>query len=275
MNRVFSKKAGEQETGLEMSIENGEWIMRGMAWDDPYRIRTWQELINWINEIGFLPLFGNGVTGFSAEEHTSPDYWWSGIRSEDPWEWREIIAAGRQVAYGKFFGGRAGFISLEWLPYFANFRREGYDFDARWEDGLASRREKMIMDFMMDIDEDGDVTWKTDQILSTDLKKMAGFGKGREKNYPGIITGLQMQIYLVITDFRRRKNKRGQEYGMSVSVLQPPEVVWGRAAVTKAYAESPAQSWDRVFRHVRGAYPDSPEKEIVKLIGKRPAEGGF
>lgn len=72
-----------------MSIENGEWIMRGMAWDDPYRIRTWQELINWINEIGFLPLFGNGVTGFSAEEHTSPDYWWSGIRSEDPWEWRQ------------------------------------------------------------------------------------------------------------------------------------------------------------------------------------------
>jgi hypothetical protein len=133
----------------------------------------------------------------------------------------------------------------------------------------------MIMDFMMDIDEDGDVTWKTDQILSTDLKKMAGFGKGREKNYPGIITGLQMQIYLVITDFRRRKNKRGQEYGMSVSVLQPPEAVWGHAAVTKAYAESPAQSWDRVFRHVRGAYPDSPEKEIVKLIGKRPAEGGF
>ena len=110
-----------------MSIENGEWIMRGMAWDDPYRIRSWQELINWINEIGFLPLFGNGVTGFSAEEHTSPDYWWSGIRSEDPWEWREIIAASRQVAYGKFFGGKAGFISLDWLPYFANCRREGYD----------------------------------------------------------------------------------------------------------------------------------------------------
>ena len=34
--------------------------MRGSAWDDPYRIRTWQELVNWINEIGFLPLFANG-----------------------------------------------------------------------------------------------------------------------------------------------------------------------------------------------------------------------
>ena len=58
-----------------MSVENGEWIMRGLDWNDPYRIRTWQELVNWINEIGFLPLFGNEVEGFSAEEHTAPDYW--------------------------------------------------------------------------------------------------------------------------------------------------------------------------------------------------------
>ena len=130
-----------------MSVENGEWIMKGLDWDDPYRIRTWQELVNWINEIGFLPLFGNEVEGFSAEEHTSPDYCWSGIRQEDPWEWREIIAASTQVAYGKFFGNKAGFISLEWLPCFVNYRRNGYDFDSRYQDELASRREKKIMDF--------------------------------------------------------------------------------------------------------------------------------
>ena len=39
-----------------MSMENGEWIMRGLAWDDPYRIRSWHELVDWINEVGFLPL---------------------------------------------------------------------------------------------------------------------------------------------------------------------------------------------------------------------------
>lgn len=115
-----------------MSAENGNWTMRGLDWDNPYRIRTWQELINWINEIGFRPLFGNEVEGFSAEEHTSSNQWWTGDRQQDPWEWLEIIAASRQVAYGKFFGNKAGFISLEWLPYFANCRRNGYDFDARY-----------------------------------------------------------------------------------------------------------------------------------------------
>ena len=155
-----------------MANENGTWIMKGLSWDNPYRIRTWQELVNWINEVGFLPLFANEVVGFSAEEHVSPDYWWTGDRENDPWEWREIIASSRQVAYGKFFDKKAGFISVEWLPYFVNARRDGYDFDARWEDGLANSREKAIMDLLTDKDNDGDVIFTEKQILSTELKKI-------------------------------------------------------------------------------------------------------
>ena len=63
------------------------------------------------------------------------------------------------------------------------------------------------MDYYIGEDHNGDMVFKQDEILSTELKKMAGFGKGGLKNYPGIITGLQMQLYLVITDFQRRKNK--------------------------------------------------------------------
>lgn len=29
-----------------MAVENGEWKMYGTAWDDPYRIRSYRELIN-------------------------------------------------------------------------------------------------------------------------------------------------------------------------------------------------------------------------------------
>ena len=252
-----------------MSVENGTWIMRGLAWEDPYRIRTWEELVKWIDEVGFLPLFANEVKGFSVEEHVSPDFWWTGIKEEDPWEWRELIAKSRRVAYGKFFDKKAGFISIEWLPYFANFRRDGYDFDARWEDGLANRREKKIMDLLTAQDEDGDIIWKEDQILSTVLKKQAGFGKGGEKNYPGIITGLQMQTYLVIVDFHRRVNKKGAEYGMPVSVLLPPEAIWGYETVTAAYGEKPEVSWQRIFDRVRELYPEADEKAVIRLIGKK------
>ena len=120
-----------------MAIENGEWIMRGLDWDDPSRIQTWEELIGLVNELGFLPLFKNEVDGFSAEENTSDLYWWTGDEAQDPWEWRCLIARSGQVAYGKFFGKKAGFVSREWFPHFANWRRDGYDFDSLWDEGLT------------------------------------------------------------------------------------------------------------------------------------------
>ena len=133
-----------------MANEGGEWIMKGLDWDNPYRIRSWRELINWINEVGFLPLFANEVPGFSAEEQVSPLFWWTGDPEQDPWVWREIIPSTGEVAYGKFFNNKTGFISREWFPYFANARRDGYDFDAAWDDELVQRRNKAIMDVFQD-----------------------------------------------------------------------------------------------------------------------------
>ncbi len=125
------------------------------------------------------------------------------------------------------------------------------------------------MDILTDRDAEGDVVWTEKNILSTELKKRAGFGKGGEKNFPGIMTGLQMQMYLVITGFRRRKNKKGEEYGMAVSVPQPPEAVWGYDLVTGAYAESPEESWKRICGRVKEVFPQAAGEDILRLIGKK------
>ena len=164
-----------------MANEGGAWIMRGPGWNDPDRIRSWRELISFINEVGFLPFFANEVPGFSAEEHVSPLYWWSGDKEQDPWEWREIIPATGEVAYGKFFNNKTGFISKEWFPYFANARRDGYDFDAAWDDELVQRRMKSIMDCF----EDGGMH------PGFELKPAAGFGKDGYKNFDGCMAQLQ------------------------------------------------------------------------------------
>ena len=160
-----------------MANEGGTWIMYGVDEDDSYCIHTVEQLIEYINEIGFLPLFKNEIPGFSVEERTVPHYWWSGDQERDPWEWREIIARSGKVAYGKFFNKKAGFISLEWLPYFANLRRDGYDFDALWDDEKASIRQKKIMDLFE----------KNEELFSAEIKQMAGFGKNGEKNFEGTI----------------------------------------------------------------------------------------
>ena len=126
------------------------------------------------------------------------------------------------------------------------------------------------MDVYLSENDDGDVVYNTEKILSTELKKQCGFGKEGNKNFPGTVTALQMQTYLVITDFIRRKNKKGNEYGMAVSVMMCPEAVWGRDLVAKAYTESPAESWQKLFDHVKELYEDADDSDITKLIGKKP-----
>lgn len=241
-----------------MPNENGTWIMYGVNWDDPECLHTVKEAIEYINEVGFLPLFKNDIPGFSLEERTVPEYWWCGDPELDPWEWREIIARSGEVAYGKFFDKKAGFISQKWLPYFANYRRDGYDFDALWDDQKASRRQKKIMD----------VFEEKDEVYSNELKKEAGFGKEGEKGFDGTITDLQTMTYLVVRDFRQRKNKKGELYGWPIAIYSKPEAIWGRELVASKYSEDPFQSGEAIAKHIMDVYPIATTKQINKIIGK-------
>ncbi len=239
-----------------MITENGEWLMLGAKRGDPDTLHNCDELIRYVDKAGFLPLFSNGIDGFSAEEHAVARWWWSGSTEHDPWEWRVQAAQSGRVAYGKFFGGKAGFISLEWLPVFANYRRDGYDFDSLYEEGLAKGRAKRIMELF----------GSGGRLYSYEIKSTAGFGKGGLKNFSGIMTELQDKLYLVITDFRRRRNKRGEEYGMPVAQYAAPEDVWGYEHMSGCYGESPEESHARIIAKLKELYPDAEEQEIKKLI---------
>lgn len=239
-----------------MGNESGTWIMYGVDWDDPECIHTVQEAIDFINEIGFLPLFKNDIPGFSLEERTVPGYWWCGDPKVDPWEWREIIARSTEVAYGKFFDKKAGFISKKWLPFFANFRRDGYDFDALWDDEKASRRQKKIMD-LFEAD---------DELYSNEVKARAGFGKGGEKGFEGTVTDLQMKIYLCVRDFKQRKNKKGELYGWPIAIYSKPEAIWGYEHVTSRYNEKPEDSGRAIAEHIKERYPVATDSQIKRLL---------
>lgn len=238
-----------------MANEAGEWIMYGVEEDDPCCIKTVEELIAYIDEVGFLPLFKNDIPGFSVEERTVSTYWWTG-NERDPWAWREVIARSGEVAYGKFFDKKAGFISKEWFPYFANYRRNGYDFDARYDDELASNRSKKIMDLFDDEKE----------LYSFEIKRNAGFGKGGEKNFDGVMTELMMQTYLVMRDFRQKRNKAGLPYGWPVAVYSMPEQLWGYDYVASSYKEDPEVSKERIYKRIREICPDATEKQMPKRL---------
>jgi hypothetical protein len=234
---------------------DGKWIPEGLNRRDPSRIKSSEELTEFVEEVGFLPLFKNHIPGFSVEERSASDYWWSGEK-EDPWGWREVIASQGRVAYGKLFSNRAGFISKEWYPYFAVLRRDGYDFDSRYEDGLASRKQKNIID----------VLEMRGPMLSFELKKAAGFHKDGEKGFEGAISALQMQTYLLIRGFRRRMNKKQEEYGWSIAEYALSEQVFGADHVRSAYGIGPAEALNRLADKLKKHFPSVGDKEAEKII---------
>ena len=235
--------------------------MKGCSEDDPCCLHSAEEAKVLILETGFLPLFECGAAGFSIEERAPAGHWWTGNPARDPWEWRMILARDPEIAYGKFFEKKAGFISREWFPEFANCRRNGYDFDALWEDALASRRMKRIMD-VFGTEETGAGT----EILSNELKEMAGFGKGGEKNFEGVLADLQMHTYLIMSDFRQKLNRKGQPYGWHIALFEPPEARWGYAHVTSAYRRDPDESFAAILEQAARHFPEADTARLLQAL---------
>ena len=78
------------------------------------------QMIELIQEIGFLPLLDSGISGYSAEEMVADDCRYvvlpDGGWDWPLWKWKGPIITESDCVYGKFFAGKAGFISREWWP---------------------------------------------------------------------------------------------------------------------------------------------------------------
>lgn len=213
-----------------------------------------EDLLKKVEEYGFLPFFKNGIPGFSVEELCQPELWFTD--KEGPWEWKGPVAKSGRCIYGKFFNGKAGFVSKEWIPDFVNYRRDGYDFDARYEDGLAFYKDKELFDTI----EGHEV------ILSKDLKEIRNYRKGGNKGFDTIITRLQMQSYVCVADFVYAKDKYGKPYGWGIAQYTTPEHFFGYDFIAPAYSTDPAVSGQKMIDRVKEVLPDAKEQKIVKLL---------
>ena len=235
---------------------DSEWNMNGCRRDDPVRLKSPDEVIDFIEKVGFLPLFSAGVSGFSLEERVPAYDWWTDDPKRDPWIWRMIIAKNENIAYGKFFDRKAGFISKEWFPAFANYRRDGYDYEGLYEDGKMKGRAKQILDTLQ-LDEDAVGL----EMMSGQLRKMAGV----EKGFDNILIDLQMQSFLLISRFQQKRNKRGEEYGWHLPSFMTPETKWGYDFVNSVN-EKPDESYEMIIAQIRKHYPTEDEKSIRKIM---------
>ena len=205
-----------------------------------FTINSKTDLINAVDELGFLPFFANSIEGFSIEEHITRDCWYNsdnGVWSA--WEWKGPV------------------IREKWFPDFANYRRDGYDFDARYDDGLANYRDKTLFELI-----DGNAP-----IVSKQLKKLGNYKKGGNKGFDSIVTRLQSQCYVIISDFVYMKDKYGRPYGWGVAEYSTPEKFMGEEFTDKVYSKSPQESYERLLEHFCRLFPDEDLKKLKKILG--------
>ena len=211
-------------------------------------------LTAYIQEVGFLPLLDSGVRGFSAEEVVTDDCRYvvfpDGGWDWPLWKWKGPIVSDGGCVYGKFFAGKAGFISREWWPDFYNYRRSKHPVPAE-----GSIEETILLT----LQEHG-------SLITRELRATCGFdGPKMRSRFDGYVTRLQMGCYVVTEDFVYPTDKHGREYGWGWSLLTTPEAILGRDGCH--CLRTPQESYQRLLAHFRALLPEATDKQIQRLVG--------
>lgn len=215
-------------------------------------IHNANELMNLIQEIGFLPLLYSGIGGFSAEEMVDADCRY--VVYDDGWDWPlwkwkgPIVTEGSCV-YGKFFDKKAGFVSREWWPDLYNWRRHASPAPAP-----GSVEEAVLMTLR----EQG-------SLITRELRAACGFnGPKMRSRFDGYVTRLQMACRIVTQDFVYPRDKHNREYGWGWALLTTPEQLLGKEDCL--CDRTPEESLERILEHLKGFLPEASEQQLIKLI---------
>ena len=215
-------------------------------------IHNANELMNLIQEIGFLPLLYSGIGGFSAEEMVDADCRY--VVYDDGWDWPlwkwkgPIVTEGSYV-YGKFFDKKAGFVSREWWPDLYNWRRHACPAPAP-----GSVEEAILMTLR----EQG-------SLITRELRAACGFnGPKMRSRFDGYVTRLQMACRIITQDFVYPRDKHNREYGWGWALLTTPEQLLGKEDCQ--CDRTPDESLQRILEHLKTFLPEASEQQLIKLI---------
>ena len=211
------------------------------------------QLIERIQQVGFLPLLDSGIPGYSAEEMVADDCRYvvfsDGGWDWPLWKWKGPIVTDGNCVYGKFFNKKAGFVSREWWSDLCNYRRHQYPAP------VAGSIEETILAIL---NEHG-------SLITRQLRSLCGFtGPKMRSRFDAIITRMQMGCYIVTEDFVYPIDKHGHEYGWGWSLLTTPEQLYGAAACQ--CSRSPEESFQRMLTHMQTILPQAGEKALRRIL---------
>ena len=228
-------------------------------------IKNYNDCVSALLEAGFSMGGGNSEGVFSIitwnwEEqppYDTPVCWHTGDPETDPWEWRMRVLDERDdIAYGKFFFKKSGYITKQWIPYFLAARRDNTLFEEAYEEGLISNYAKRIYN----------VVAGHEVLPLHEIKQLAGFGKEEKSQFDRALTELQMKLYLTMCGRQQKISSKGEEYGWSSTVFCTTERYWGEEIFRESEKIEKAEAIEKIAKQIDALNQEADQKKMMRFI---------
>lgn len=183
--------------------------------------------------------------------------WHTEDTETDPWEWRmRVLNEETDIAYGKFFFKKSGYITKEWYPYFYAVRRGSRELEEEYEQGNISLFARKIYHLFIEYKE-----------LPLHLIKQYGGFKGEDKSkFDAAMTELQMKFYITMCGRARKVSKAGEEYGWSSTVFCLKEDFFEEDIIRLALDIKPEDAYNKIFQWINKLNANANPKKASKFI---------
>ena len=213
-------------------------------------------MLSLIKEYQLIPFFVNPIPGYSVEEHTPSDMWFT----EDnlgPWDWKIECVRSGDIAYGKFlFGGKAAFATVDVYREIMNWRRSLPKYK-------PTPDQQKVLDYL---EEQGSIT-------VPEVRKLMGVTKSAAD---ALLARIQMQSRIITGDITRVYRGMDLRYnGWQRSSFCTPEALFeemdfpfpGFQPRTLRSSLTPDESLEFLKETVRKVCGDVPDKVLMKMLG--------
>lgn len=212
-----------------------------------------------LREAGFSMGGSNDERIFSLSNYFSENIVsHTGDKETDPWEWRiRGVTECDDLAYGKVFFNKGGWITKGWFPYFMSICRGNKSLIEMYNDGLISNTAKRIYD-LVNISQD---------LSLQEIKTAIGCDKSEKSQFEAAITMLQMKMFITISGEKFKLSKDGKPYGWPVTTFCTAEDFFGEEIINLSCDIDKQEAVEKITEQIFSLNPNVETRIIRKFIG--------
>lgn len=221
-------------------------------------IHNYDDFVKELLHTGFSLGGENGEGIFTLCDYFGEEVAWHTEQPDtDPWEWRmRVLTEQKDIAYGKYFFKKSGYITKEWFPYFFAARRGRRELYEEYEEGNVSHYARRIYELMEEYKE----------LPLHLLKQYGGFGREDKSRFDSAVTELQANFYISMCGRDRKRSRTGEEYGWNSTVFCKTEDFFEEGVLEKAKQIPEQEAYDTIKEQVYRLNPVAKPARVKKFI---------